>query len=310
MPATAPGIDLLTAAVDCHVHACPHINARRVDVFQAVRQAAAAGMAGVGLLDNFANSAGMAALAMRELGHLGVDVWGGLIMEPPAGGISADATRIALNYGYDGAGARFISLPTHHTRHTALYEGRSPAYIDACFHVTPGTALADPLPEIFDLIAEHDVVLNLGHLSDDESVHLAEQAITRGIGRILVPANHMDIGAVSALTALGAYVEFSYFFVSPAAGVGLTHVDAERHTVPATQADHLRDRIMAAPPDRVVLSSDSGIYLLPPPVESLRIFLALLQVAGVPHEILRKGVNTNPRTLFRVRHSASQEAMS
>ena len=57
-----------------------------------MRDAAAAGMRAIGLMDNFANSSGLAALANRELGHLGVDVFGGLIMEPPAGGVSAGSS--------------------------------------------------------------------------------------------------------------------------------------------------------------------------------------------------------------------------
>src|SRR6266568_2233024 len=95
-----PGMELVKDAVDCHVHVCPHINARSVDVFKAVRQAAEAGMRGLGLMDNFGNSAGFAALAMRELGHLGVDVFGGPILEPCAGGVSAYVVKIALDYGY------------------------------------------------------------------------------------------------------------------------------------------------------------------------------------------------------------------
>ena len=39
-----PGAELLAGAVDCHVHACPHLNARSVDVLQAVEEAGAAGM--------------------------------------------------------------------------------------------------------------------------------------------------------------------------------------------------------------------------------------------------------------------------
>ncbi len=140
-------------------------------------------MAGLGLMDNFANSSGLAALAMRELGDLGVDVWGGLIMEPPAGGVSADVARIALAYGYGpGSGARFLSLPTHHTRHVARQEHRSPAHVEACFHVPESGPLPDPLPEILDLAAAHDVVFNLGHVSDVEAVQLAEAAKARGVG--------------------------------------------------------------------------------------------------------------------------------
>lgn len=306
----APGMELLTDAVDCHVHACPHINARRLDVLDAVRRAAAANMAGIGLMDNFANSSGMAALAMRELGHLGIDVWGGLIMEPTAGGVSAETVKVALQYGYDGRGARYISLPTHHTRHTARQENRSPAYIESCFHVTPGRPLRDPLPEIFELVAASETVLNLGHLSDAETIYLAEQAAAHGVNRILAPASHLNPDAVRALTALGVYVEFSFFFVSPATMVGLTHVDAERHTIPASTLNTLCERIAAAPADRVVLSSDSGVYLLPPPVESLRMFLSLLQAAGIEQEVLHRGVHANPTALFRVQRPDSKDCSS
>ena len=130
-----PGMELVEGAVDNHVHACPHLNARSVTVFGAARQAAAAGMRAIGLMDNFCNSAGYAALAMRELADLGIEVFGGLIMEPQAGGIALEAVEAALGYGYGRAGARFISLPTHHTRHMARIEGRSPAYVEACFAV-------------------------------------------------------------------------------------------------------------------------------------------------------------------------------
>jgi hypothetical protein len=296
-----PGQEWLKGAIDGHIHACPHINARRLDALEAVRQAAAAGMRAIGLMDNFANSAGLAALAMRELGHLGVEVWGGLIMEPPAGGVSAQAVRIALDYGYGGpsGGARFLSFPTHHTRHTARQEGRPVAYIEQCFHVPERGPLPDPLPEIIDLAAERDVVLNLGHLSDSELVRLAEEAAARGVRRLLVPANHAGIDAIEALAGLGAFLEFSFFFVSHATQVGLTHVDSERHRIAAAPVEMLVDRIRAAPPSRVILSSDSGSALLPAPVESLRCFLMLLNAAGLHHEEFMPMVHDNPARLFR-----------
>ena len=45
-------------------------------------------MRAVGLMDVFANTSGLAALANRELGHLGVEAFGGIILEPYAGGLS------------------------------------------------------------------------------------------------------------------------------------------------------------------------------------------------------------------------------
>lgn len=296
------GADLLIGAVDNHVHACPHINGRSIDVFQAVRQAADAGMRGIGLMDNFANSSGIAALANRHLGHLGVEVFGGLIMEPTAGGISADAVRIALKLGYDapGDGARFISLPTHHTGNIARMEQRPDAYVAQCLAIPESGPLPDPLPEIFDLVAEADVVLNTGHVSGPEALRVVEAARAQGVSRILVPASHYDAATVTDLAAMGAHVEFSFFFVSHATQTGLTHVDSARNTVPPVPAPQMAALIAAAPVDQVVISGDCGVFLLPTPAEGLRQFLLLLESCGVARADLRQMVTQNTGQLFRV----------
>ncbi|MEM1344268.1 MAG: DUF6282 family protein [Pseudomonadota bacterium] len=296
-----PGAALLVGAVDAHVHACPHLNARSVDVFEAVREASEAGMAAIGLMDNFANSAGLAALANRHLGHLGVQVFGGLIMEPPAGGLSVEAVEIALQYGYGaGEGARFVSLPTHHTRHTARLEGRSPAYIEGCLAIPEKGALPEPLPRILDRLAEADVVFNTGHLSAPEAVRTVETARAAGIGRILVPCSHYDTATVAEITSLGAVAEFSFFFLSHATGIGLTHVDAARHRVPAVSAAEMAALVVAAGPAQAMLNSDCGVFVLPPPVEGLREFLLVLRETGIAEADLVSMTSTVPKRLFRL----------
>jgi hypothetical protein len=294
-------MDLLKGSVDCHVHACPHINSRTVNILEATRQAAAAGMKGIGLMDNFANSSGMAALAMAELGDLNIDVFGGLIMEPPAGGVSVDAVRIALAYGYgQGTGARFISMPTHHTRHVARAEGRSPAYIEACFHIPLRGELPDPLPEILDLIIQHDVVLNTGHLSGEEALWLVHEAKKRGVKRILVPCGHYALDEIREIAAAGAFAEFSFFFLTHATQVGLTHVDAEKHTAPSMPLQEMTEAIRAATSRQAILSGDLGVFVLPPPVEGFREFLIVLASVGFSREELCIMAATNPAHLFRV----------
>jgi hypothetical protein len=305
-----PGIELLDGAVDTHVHACPHLNGRTVTVFDAVRQAAAAGMRGLGLMDNFCNSAGYAALAMAELGDLGVEIFGGLIMEPPAGGVTLEAVDAALGYGYGpGTTARFISLPTHHTRHIATLERRSKAYIETCCSIPETGDLPDPLPAILDRTVDADVVLNTGHISGPEAVRLVEVARRRGIKRLLVPASHYTVDEVSELTRLGAFVEFSFFFVSHATQAGLTHVDAETHTVPPVSLPAMVELIRAAAPERTIVNSDAGVFLLPPPVEALREFLLLLQSAGLSETDLRIMSCANPGKLFQLRTNLSIASM-
>ena len=302
-----PGAHFLVGAVDGHVHACPHRNARSVDVFEAVEQAAAAGMRAIGLMDNFGSSVGYAALARRRLGHLGVEAFGGVILEPQVGGMSVEVVEAALAIGYaDGDarhprdGARFVSLPTHHTRAVAKAEGRDPSYIESCLGVPETGALQDPLPRILDLVAAHDVVLNTGHLSAAETVRLIEHARARGVSRILCPANYFTADDVHAVTALGAYAEFSFFFVTHATQIGLTHVDAEKHDVQALTIPTVVSLIAATPPERLVLSSDCGVSVLPPPAEGLREFLWTLKLAGVPEATLRRAVCDNPMALFRI----------
>ena len=307
-PASAPrrpGAELLAGAVDCHVHACPHLNGRSLDVLQAVEEAAAAGMRGIGLMDNFANSSGLAALANRRLGHLGVDAFGGLIMEPPAGGVAAEAVRTALGYGYGpGDGARFVSLPTHHTRHVARSEGRSPTYVESCLEIPESGPLPGALPEILDLIAAADVVFNTGHVSGPEAVRAVEAARAAGISRILAPCSHFEAETVAEIAGLGAFAEFSFFFASHATQVGLTHVDAAKNAIATVTAPLMAERLRAAGADHAVLSSDCGVFLLPPPVEGLREFLLLMRESGFSDIELRHMSAETPARLFNVGSSS------
>jgi hypothetical protein len=208
---------------------------------------------------------------------------------------------IALRYGYGPAtGARFVSLPTHHTRHVARMEGRSAAYVEACFHVPDAGPLPDALRRILDLVAAHDAVLNTGHVSAPEACRLAEAASAHGVTRVLVPANGYPPDAIGAIAATGAYVEFSFFFHTHATMVGLTHVDAERHRAPGLPLEATLAGIRAAGPARTIVSSDCGVALLPPPAEGLREFLLLLREAGVEESDLRVMAARNPTRLFRV----------
>jgi hypothetical protein len=298
-----PGSQYVTGAIDCHIHACPHLNGRSVNVFEAVRQAAAAGMKAIGLMDNFANSGGYAALAMSELGHLGVEVFGGLIMQPVCGGVTAAAARAALGYGYGpGTGARYISLPTHHTRYISEREGRSPAFLETTFWVPENGVVPDPVPEIMDLCAAADAVFDCGHVSGREAVALAETAQKRGLTRVRTHCSRYTTDEIRAITAAGAYAEFSFYILTHATSVGLTHVDQEKHKVAGGNMTitQMAERIRAAGTDHVILSSDCGIFLLPPPVEGFREFMLLAEAEDFTPAEIRQMNTINPGRLFRV----------
>ena len=301
MPLPVPGMELVKDAVDCHVHVCPHINARTISVFDAVRQAAMAGMKGLGLMDNFGNSAGFAALAMLELGDLGVDVFGGPILEPCAGGVSPYVVRIALDYGYGpGTGARFVSMPTHHTRNVALSEGRGEAYVEACFHVPLSGEVQDEMKEILDLLAARDVVLNTGFVSGEEAVRLCQEAKKRGVERIIVPAVNYAEDVIREIVGTGAYAEFFFFGLTHATFLSGADATAQINSPSAVSLSEIVARIRAAGPERTILSGDLGIQVLPPPVEGLREFLVTIKGGGFDDAEIHRMVVDNPTALFNV----------
>lgn len=301
MPFNPPGMHLLKGAIDCHIHCAPHLSGRSVNVFDAVRQAAAAGMRAIGIMCNFQNTSGLAALVNDELGHLGVEAFGGLIMQPTAGGITLEAARTAISYGYGpGTGARFISLPTHHTRHVAMQEGRSPAFLETTFFVPESGIIPDPLPAIMELCAVKDVVFDCGHVSGAEAVMLAAAAKRRGVARIRTHCSAYTPEEIAAITAHGAYAEFSFFGLTHATQVGLTHVDDEKHKIAANNViQDFTPRIQAAG-DRAILSTDAGVYLLPPPVEAFREFLMLVESEGFSESEIRRMISDNPAKLFKI----------
>lgn len=303
--ADVPGMDLLRGAVDSHVHCCPHINQRTVTLFDAVRAAARAGLSGLGLMDVFANTSGLAALANRELGHLGVDVFGGIILEPYAGGLSPRVVETALRMGYGTGGARFVSLPCHHTAFVARSEGRSPTYVETTLEVPARGNLPDPLPEIIDLCIGEDVVFNLGHLSGPEAVRVAEAAAERGCTRMLAPAGYLKPQEAAAIVAAGCMIEYSFFVFSHATEVPQTMIDKERHCFSRADFACALSVINTVGAEHVVVSSDSGALVLPPPVEALRGFAAMLTSCGVDQGDVRRMMAQNPARLFKVAPASS-----
>src|SRR6185503_2763513 len=69
----------LAGVIDMHAHSAPDAVARSINSFEVVRQAKAAGMAGVVLKNHYVSTAALAQLAMQELGG-GIEVFGGVVL--------------------------------------------------------------------------------------------------------------------------------------------------------------------------------------------------------------------------------------
>ena len=292
--------ELLRGAVDNHIHCCPHINKRSTNISEVVMHAEDSGMYAIGLMDNFCNTSGYASLIKKYNPNLKLKVFGGLIMEPPAGGINLSNAKIALNYGYeDTDGARFISFPTHHTRFIALQENRTKSYIETCFFVPKKEPDYETL-KILDLIAEKNIVLNTGHISGIENFNLVTYAKKAGVKKILIPANNLLYEDINHLKNFGAFFEFSYFFISKATDIPLTHIDSEKHTISKLEVDSMKKFIRSIGAEQVILSSDCGVSVLPKPHYGLKKFISIIKDLGFSSEEIKKMTSTNSKGLFNV----------
>lgn len=293
-------IELLKGSVDNHIHCCPHINKRSTNIFEVIKKAEQLKMHAVGLMDNFSNTSGYASLVKKYLPKLKLKVFGGLIMEPPSGGVSYENAKISLNYSYfQNDGAKFISFPTHHTRHIAKLEKRKKNYIKNCFHV-PDTGPTQETMKILELIAQKNIVMNTGHLSAKETINLVKYAKKIGVKKILIPSNTFNLTTITKLKKFRPKFEFSYFFISKATDIPLTHVDGEKHKIQGTNEKLLKILIKTAGPKNVILSSDCGVSILPKPHIGFSNFINHIQKLGFSKKEIEYMIKINPKKLFNL----------
>ena len=293
-------IELLKGSVDNHIHCCPHINKRSTNIFEVIKKAEQLKMHAVGLMDNFSNTSGYASLVKKYLPKLKLKVFGGLIMEPPSGGVSYENAKISLNYSYfQNDGAKFISFPTHHTRHIAKLEKRKKNYIKNCFYI-PDTGPTQETMKILELIAQKNIVMNTGHLSAKETINLVKYAKKIGVKKILIPSNTFNLTTITKLKKFRPKFEFSYFFISKATDIPLTHVDGEKHKIQGTNEKLIKILIKTAGPKNVILSSDCGVSILPKPHIGFSKFINHIQKLGFSKKEIEYMIKINPKKLFNL----------
>jgi hypothetical protein len=180
MSAELPGwaVDM----VDLHVHAAPSLLPRHGDDAQTVTAERAVGFGTVVLKSHEGSTAERAALA-------GDGVYGGIVLNSPAGGANPDAVQVAARLGGRVVWMPTVSAPNHKAGasspelsvHRGFELGPVPVTDDA-------GALLPVWHDVLDVVVEHDLLLASGHLAARETVTLFTEARRRGAQRLMV--NH------------------------------------------------------------------------------------------------------------------------
>lgn len=289
------GRSLLKGAIDLHCHSGPSVMPRYFDHYEAMQEASDAGVQALLIKDHYYSATPATLLLNKHFSHLKVTLLSGVPLNNPSGGLNV----YAVDHGL-ALGAKLVWMPTFSARNHIEHSRRGatpgfPTTSRAMLEPTPLTVLDDAgnlLPQvapILDLIAAHDAVLSSGHLHISEIWPLFDEAIRRGVKRMICnhPTYIVDatLEDITRLSGMGVYIEHSMCM--------FTETSSNRLYDPQT----LDALIHAAGVDRTILGSDLGRIGLPKLVDGFLDAIELCLDLGYAEGDVRKMVSTNAADL-------------
>jgi hypothetical protein len=293
MDSRATAEALLEGAVDTHVHTAPDLVPRKLDDFEAARQARARGMAAVVLKNHFLSTALRATLVEAEVG--GIRMIGSIVLNQSMGGMNPWAVEAAAR-----GGAKVVWMPTAHAANQLEHEAQPGGQPHRAAMVLPGRQTsvqvfdAEGLPTadteaVLEIVRDRGMLLATGHLSPDEVDRLTARAIEMGLRRIVV--THPDLPVISMplelqkrLAERGVYFERTFnVTLREDAGVPL----------PA-----LAERIREVGVESTLLATDFGQLNNPYPVEGMLAYILGLLKSGFMREEVQRMAGDHARTLL------------
>jgi Family of unknown function (DUF6282) len=288
---------LLSGAIDIHVHSGPDLYPRIQDHVELAESARAVGMRAIVIKSHNFPTAAHAVATSKAVP--GIDIFGGIALNLHVGGVNPVAVEAALKYG-----AKQVWFPTVDScNHAALVGGEIGQHGKGL--VIPGglsqytrsrprihiigsdNSLSPEVREILRLVAEANVILNVGHTSFAEMDQLLLAARAAGVKKMVVDHpffSQLSLEQQEKLAARGALINYTAGELLPR----WWRVKVEDF------AAGIR-RIGVA---RMVLSSDAGQLHNPAPVESLRVMVQLLLEEGFSTAQIRTMLHANPAKLL------------
>ena len=267
----------LTGVIDFHAHAGPDSRPRSLTDVEAARLAKQAGLRGIVLKNHFTMTADRAALAMDQIE--GLEIFGGVALNRAVGGINPEAVRQMV--AFDGGRGKVVWLPTFDAEFYITRAGTSDPFVS----VAKGGAPVPALLEVFSLVAEHDLVLAMGHSSPEEALLLIPVAKRQGVRRILVThvfGQDATLDHMRQMATEGAIMELDWLAVYSGSLSIRDYVDA----ISEIGAEHF------------LVSSDLGQAGNPNHADGLRTFIRALHSEGITEREIDLMARRNPARLL------------
>jgi hypothetical protein len=274
----------LIGAIDLHAHCDPDSYPRQWDGFEVARLAKDRGLRGVVLKNHYTETAGLAFL-VRKYGTPGIEVFGGLTLDRPTGGVNPQAVRYLVDVvGHYG---RIVWMPTHDAEHEITYTKQGRPFV----RVAKDGQLLPEVLEVLSLIAQNDLTLATGHVSAEEALMIIREAKKRGVQRIILTHpllapqyTYMSIDQLREATSLGAFME----------------IVARNITESPADKARVLDAIRLIGPDSTFISSDAGLAGSPNHTDALAQAATVLREAGFSESALTRMFKQNPARLIKL----------
>ena len=267
----------LTGVIDMHVHAGPDSLPRAMNDLEAARRARDAGLRAIVLKNHFTMTADRAALAVEQVE--GLEIFGGIALNRAVGGINPEAVRQSV--AFDGGRGKVVWLPTFDAEFYVKRAGTGATYVSVMKNGNPVAELV----EVFQIVAENNLILAMGHSAPEEVLVLIPFAKKQGVRQILVThvfgqdATNLqmqqmaDAGAMMELDWLAAY------------------------TNPELLKDYV-EVIQSIGAEHFIISSDFGQAGNPDHATGMRQFIKALIEAGINQAQIQMMARNNPATLL------------
>lgn len=271
------GNSLLQGVIDIHIHTSPDVRVRRLTDLELAAEAKRVGARAVVIKSHVVPTACRAFIAQQATP--GVQVFGGVTLNPHIGGLNALAVETALKLG-----GKFVWLPTAWSANDRKLAGHNDG-----IEVLDNGKVVPELAGILKLVASYNAVLGTGHLTPKESLIIIEEARKLGVQKIVV--NHpewttvnMSIAEQKELAGFDVYFERCY-----ARAVKGKYESNLKRNLEAMEALGFESTIVA---------TDGGQVENPLWSEALAEYIGFLLAAGVPQKTVDMMTKTTPAKLL------------
>ncbi len=270
---------LLQGSIDMHIHYGPDPKfERRLDALQAARQAQEAGMRAIVLKSHDYPTTPIAYTVSQVIPNIAV--FGSISLDLEVGGLNIHALESSAKLG-----AKVVWMPTFTSANDMIKRGLTEEGIT----ILDGEGKLLPVvEEILDIIKSYQMVLATGHLSVSESFTLVDEAVRKGVPKIVF--THPLSQTVGAsleeqrqMAEKGAIIEHCWIATMP-----------QRRLDPMT----IVEAIKAVGTEHCILSTDLGQAWNPAPTEGMRMMIATMLRCGLTEKEIELMVKVNPAKLL------------